>query len=96
MSAREAAIQAVKDHPSTTFMAPYESLADAVLTAAAPLVRAEVLREAEARLRQRAAELSADAEEEMRRDLEELAQEWHEAADVVRRMVKESGKETRA
>lgn len=46
MSAREAAIQAVKDHPSTTFMAPYESLADAVLAAAGPLLRAEVLREA--------------------------------------------------
>ncbi|MFF1416530.1 hypothetical protein [Streptomyces sp. NPDC058280] len=45
-TARDAAIQAVKDHPSTTFMAPYESLADAVLTAAAPLIRAEVLREA--------------------------------------------------
>ncbi|MDQ0943317.1 hypothetical protein [Streptomyces sp. V1I1] len=44
-AAREAAIQAVKDHPSTTFMAPYESLADAVLAAARPLLRAEVLRE---------------------------------------------------
>ncbi|MYV56481.1 hypothetical protein [Streptomyces sp. SID3212] len=46
MSAREAAVQAVKDHPSTTFMAPYESLADAVLTAAAPLVRATSFLEA--------------------------------------------------
>lgn len=50
MSAREAAIQAVKDHPSTTFMAPYESLADAVLDAAQPLIRAEVLAEAKDRL----------------------------------------------
>ncbi|WP_157839155.1 hypothetical protein [Streptomyces flavidovirens] len=45
MNARDAAIQAVKDHPSTTFMAPYESLADAVLAAAAPLIRAETFRE---------------------------------------------------
>ncbi|MFE5996731.1 hypothetical protein ACFQ6C_07535 [Streptomyces sp. NPDC056454] len=44
-TARDAAIQAVKDHPSTTFMAPYESLADAVLTAATPLLRAEILRD---------------------------------------------------
>ena len=45
-AARAAAIQAVKDHPSTTFMAPYESLADAVLTAATPLLRAQAFREA--------------------------------------------------
>ncbi|MFF3092307.1 hypothetical protein [Streptomyces cyaneofuscatus] len=50
-TAREAAIQAVKDHPSTTFMAPYESLADAVLTSATPLLRAETLREEAANLR---------------------------------------------
>ncbi|MFE7236120.1 hypothetical protein ACFVAF_37010 [Streptomyces sp. NPDC057596] len=43
---RDAAVQAVKDHPSTTFMAPYESLADAVLVAAEPLIRAAVLTEA--------------------------------------------------
>ncbi|OKJ42295.1 hypothetical protein [Streptomyces sp. CB01580] len=42
-AARAAAIQAVKDHPSTTFMAPYESLADAVLTAASPLLRSAAL-----------------------------------------------------
>lgn len=46
MSARGAAIRAVEAHPSTTFMAPCESLADAVLAAAGPLLRAEVLREA--------------------------------------------------
>lgn len=46
MSARDAAIQAVKDHPSTTFMAPYESLADAVLAAATPQIRAEAFHEA--------------------------------------------------
>ncbi|MFB7228485.1 hypothetical protein ACFCY9_12285 [Streptomyces fimicarius] len=50
-TARDAAIQAVKDHPSTTFMAPYESLADAVLTAAAPLIRDEALHQAAHRIR---------------------------------------------
>ncbi|MFJ1858785.1 hypothetical protein ACIOHA_15920 [Streptomyces anulatus] len=50
-TAREAAIQAVKNHPSTTFMAPYESLADAVLTAAAPLIRDEALHQAARRIR---------------------------------------------
>ncbi|GGZ51530.1 hypothetical protein [Streptomyces rubiginosohelvolus] len=44
-TARDAAIQAVKDHPSTTFMAPYESLADAVLTAATPLIRTQTFRD---------------------------------------------------
>lgn len=44
-TARNAAIRAVERHPSTTFMAPCESLADAVLTAAAPLLRSEALRE---------------------------------------------------
>lgn len=48
--------------------------------------RAMVLREGEDRLRQRAGELSDLAEEEMRRDLEDRAQEWHEAADVLERM----------
>ncbi|MBA4865973.1 hypothetical protein H1V43_32440 [Streptomyces sp. PSKA54] len=51
MSARDAAIRAVQEHPSTTFMAPCESLADAVLAAASPLIRAEVLREAAQLLR---------------------------------------------
>lgn len=41
----EAAVQAVKGHPSTTFMAPYESLANAVLEAAVPLIREETRRE---------------------------------------------------
>lgn len=36
-------------------------------------------------LTERAGELSALAEEEMRPSLEERAQEWHEAADVARR-----------
>lgn len=54
---REAAIQAVKDHPSTTFMAPYESLADAVLAVVQPPLLAEV-----ARLSARVAELERAAE----------------------------------
>ncbi|WP_327710068.1 hypothetical protein OG912_16965 [Streptomyces sp. NBC_00464] len=50
-AARAAAIQAVKDHPSTTFMAPYESLADAVLATAAPVIRSAAFRDAIAALR---------------------------------------------
>ncbi|MFD7661310.1 hypothetical protein [Streptomyces sp. NPDC059788] len=45
MSARDAAIRAVEQHPSTTFMAPCESLADAVLAAASPLIRDKVRRD---------------------------------------------------
>lgn len=37
-------------------------------------------------LQERAGELSAEAEEEMRRDLEETAQEWHEAASVAAKL----------
>lgn len=37
-------------------------------------------------LTKRAGELSEQAEEEMRRDLEEQAQVWHEAAELVRRL----------
>jgi hypothetical protein len=55
---------------------------DAVLAAhqPAPAARATILREGEARLRVKAQELSALAEEELRRDLEDQAQVWHEAA----------------
>ncbi|MFE9398686.1 hypothetical protein [Streptomyces flavidovirens] len=45
--------------------------------------RTKALQEAEAALRSKAGELSDMAEEEMRRDLEEKAQIWHEAANVV-------------
>ncbi|MFI0822299.1 hypothetical protein ACH4TX_42000 [Streptomyces sp. NPDC021098] len=47
---------------------------------------AEVLRQAVTKLRERAGELSELAEEKMSRALEERAQEWHEAAELVRRM----------
>ncbi|MEE4493538.1 hypothetical protein [Streptomyces sp. BE230] len=50
-TARAVAVQAVKDHPSTTFMAPYESLADAVLAETAPLIRFAAFRDAIAALR---------------------------------------------
>lgn len=50
-------------------------------------VRQAVLLQAEARLRNRAGELSQLAEEEMRRDLEEQAQEWHDAATAVAELV---------
>lgn len=39
---RTAAVRAVERHPSTTFMAPCESLADAVLDAALPTLLARV------------------------------------------------------
>jgi acyl-CoA reductase-like NAD-dependent aldehyde dehydrogenase len=55
---------------------------DAVLAAHQPTAaaRAKILREGEARLRTKAQELSTLAEEELRRDLEDQAQTWHEAA----------------
>ncbi|MBW5420238.1 hypothetical protein GKQ77_01465 [Streptomyces sp. BG9H] len=59
MSARDAAIHAVEQHPSTTFMAPCESLADAVLAAAAPLLRAEALIEGAVELERIADETEA-------------------------------------
>lgn len=48
--------------------------------------RASVVEEVVAALQAKAGELSAVAEEEMRRDLEEAAQVWHEAADVARKL----------
>ncbi|MFE7233872.1 hypothetical protein ACFVAF_25045 [Streptomyces sp. NPDC057596] len=51
--------------------------------------RPAVLREAEDKLRERAGELSNLAGEKMRRDLEERAQEWHDAADTVARLTSE-------
>lgn len=44
------------------------------------------LNEAVSALQQKAQTLSSEAEEEMRRDLEERAQEWHDAAELVRRL----------
>ncbi|MFH8619192.1 hypothetical protein ACH4E8_29580 [Streptomyces sp. NPDC017979] len=89
--ARLAAIQAVRDHPSTTFMAPYESLADAVLTAARPLIRAEVraaaLREAADALGQRAARMRriAGSPTEAR-----AAASWADAGHAIRSMAAEA------
>jgi hypothetical protein len=48
--------------------------------------RAAVIEEVMGALQERAGELSELAEEEMRRDLEDRAQEWHEAAEVARRL----------
>lgn len=81
MSARDAAIRAVEAHPSTTFMAPCESLADAVLAAAGPLLRAEVLREA------------ADAITALPQDYE-CDPGRGDAAELLRRMAAEAGKVT--
>ncbi len=52
--------------------------------------RAATLDEAVAALQARARELSAEAEEEMRRDLEETAQEWHRAAELVARLARKT------
>lgn len=52
--------------------------------------RAAVLDEAVEALREHAQELSAEAEEEMRRDLEETAQEWHRAAELVARLARKT------
>jgi hypothetical protein len=48
--------------------------------------RASVVSEVVEALRSKAQELSAEADEEMRRDLEEQAQVWHEAAAVARKL----------
>lgn len=57
-------------------------------------IRAEVLRGAEASVRAVAAEKSGLADELMRRDLEEEAQVWHLAADVVARLARAEEKTT--
>lgn len=51
--------------------------------------RAAVLREGETALRGKAQQLSELAEETMRRDLEDTAQVWHEAATALQQMVRE-------
>lgn len=48
--------------------------------------RAAVVAEVVAALQSKAQELSVEAEEEMRRDLEEEAQVWHEAAGVAAKL----------
>lgn len=48
--------------------------------------RAAVVAEVVEALTAKAHELSAEAEEELRSDLEEKAQVWHEAADVARKL----------
>jgi len=48
--------------------------------------RASVVTEVVEALQAKGGELSAQAEAEMRRDLEEQAQVWHEAAEVARRL----------
>ena len=52
-----------------------------------PTSRCAILTEAVAALQAEAGRLSTEADEEMRRDLEETAQVWHEAADLVRRLI---------
>ncbi|MEV0556183.1 hypothetical protein AB0I27_22375 [Streptomyces sp. NPDC050597] len=44
-----------------------------------------------AALQEKAQELSEQAESEMRRDLEEQAQVWHEAAELVRKLKASAG-----
>jgi len=48
--------------------------------------RAAVVAEVVEALQAKGGELSTQAEEEMRRDLEEQAQVWHEAAEAARRL----------
>ncbi|MDX3575951.1 hypothetical protein [Streptomyces sp. FL07-04A] len=48
--------------------------------------RAAVVAEVVAALQSKAQQLSVEAEEEMRRDLEEEAQVWHEAAGVAAKL----------
>ena len=48
--------------------------------------RAAVIDEVVEALTAKAQELSAEAEEEMRRDLEEQAQVWHDAASVAAKL----------
>lgn len=48
--------------------------------------RASVVDEVVTALREKAGELSAEAEEEMRRDLEGKAQEWYSAAEVAEKL----------
>ncbi|MFJ1993052.1 hypothetical protein [Streptomyces asiaticus] len=68
----------------------HESDEDATKFAALLAARdAEVLRQVVTKLRERAGELSELAEEKMSRALEERAQEWHEAAELVRRMTEQ-------
>jgi predicted DNA-binding transcriptional regulator AlpA len=50
--------------------------------------RATVVTKVVEALQAKAGELSTQAEEEMRQDLEEKAQVWHEAAEVARRLKK--------
>lgn len=94
-TARDAAVQAVKDHPSTTFMAPYESLADAVLDASVPIIREEVRREC-------AVSLLTDTERAMlryaigcaREDMDDRADEFSDddaaALESLRRLASEA------
>ncbi|SHL74240.1 hypothetical protein [Streptomyces yunnanensis] len=54
---------------------------------ATPTSRDAILSEAVTALQEQAGRLSEMADEEMRRDLEEKAQVWHEAAEVVLRLI---------
>ena len=54
--------------------------------AKAPDPQQDVIARAVAALQAKAGELSVEAEEELRRDLEEQAQVWHDAAEMVRRV----------
>ena len=69
------------DGPSGAYCTPLDEAAQLL-----DAYRAAVVDEVVTALREKAGELSAEAEEEMRRDLEEQAQVWHEAADVARQL----------
>jgi hypothetical protein len=66
-------------------------LADGEQAAAGPTAVDEVV----AALQAKAQALSVEAEEEMRRDLEEQAQVWHEAAELARRTGRKTQRRTK-
>lgn len=66
------------DGPSGKYCTPLDEAAQLL-----DAYRASVVDEVVAALREKAGELSAEAEEELRRDLEDQAQVWHEAAAVA-------------
>jgi cytochrome c553 len=76
-----------RDRLAETLMSPgLVGLDDEETTELLDAYRAAVVTEVVEALRAKAGELSAQAEAEMRQDLEEKAQVWQEAAEVARRL----------
>lgn len=70
-------------------LATLDVLAEKLTEGLAPFVAAQreaAIDEVVEALQSKAAELSTEAEEELRRDLEEQAQEWHRAAEVAAKL----------